>query len=214
MKYAIGIDIGGTKIALGAVADEGCIRAQAVIPTDSRQGLEGAIRRIGCAVREVLHAGDVTVAEVAGVGVGCTGPVNPLTGVVDNPHTLPGWEGCNLVTALSNELGLPVWLENDADTAAFGEYHFGAGERSERLVMLTFGTGVGGAAVFDGEIYRGAGGGHPELGHLPVSNDGPPCYCGRRGCVESFASGPAICALRRRAWFFQCRRGFCRRRGR
>lgn len=191
MKYALGIDIGGTKIALGVVSEAGLIRARTVIPTDSHLGFADAVRRIGSAARKVAQAGEQTAA-LAGVGVGCTGPVDPRTGVVNNPNTLPGWDRCNLVAALSAELGLPVWLENDADTAAYGEHRFGAGAGAGRFVMLTFGTGVGGAAVLGGEIYRGAGGGHPELGHLPVSHDGPPCYCGRRGCVESLASGPAM----------------------
>ncbi len=192
MRQALGIDIGGTKIALGVVGEHGDIRTRTVIPTDSRLGFHHAIRRMGTAAREIMLAGTISVSALAGVGIGCTGPVNPHTGAVDNPHTLPGWDGGNLIEALSAELELPVWLENDADSAAYGEYHFGAGEKAARLVMLTFGTGVGGAAVIEGKIYRGAGGGHPELGHLPVSNDGPPCYCGRNGCVESIASGPAI----------------------
>lgn len=192
MKHALGIDIGGTKIALGVVAENGTIQANTTLPTDSRLGFKSAVQRMGQAARMLFQSSGTPVTNLAGIGVGCTGPVNPLTGVVDNPHTLPGWDGCNLIDALSAEFNLPTWLENDADVAAYGEYHFGAGEKADRLVMLTFGTGVGGAAVLKGEIYRGAGGGHPELGHLPVTNDGPLCYCGRKGCVESFASGPAI----------------------
>ncbi len=192
MKHALGIDIGGTKIALGVVAENGTIQASTTLPTDSRLGFKSAIHRMGHAARMLFQSSDTAATQLAGIGVGCSGPVNPVTGVVDNPHTLPGWDGCNLIEALSAEFNLPTWLENDADVAAYGEYHFGAGEKADRLVMLTFGTGVGGAAVLKGEIYRGAGGAHPELGHLPVTNDGPLCYCGRKGCVESLASGPAI----------------------
>ncbi|MEN9403711.1 MAG: Glucokinase [Verrucomicrobiota bacterium] len=192
MKHALGIDIGGTKIALGVVAYDGRILAQTVIPTDARQGFDSAVQRMRDAARAALGECGVPPAALAGVGVGCTGPVNPRTGVIDNPHTLPGWEGRNLISALSNEMDLPVWLENDADAAALGEYHYGAGEGADRMVMLTFGTGVGGAILLGGQIYRGAAGEHPELGHLPVLPDGPVCYCGRNGCVESLASGPAL----------------------
>ncbi|MBP8255892.1 MAG: ROK family protein [Opitutaceae bacterium] len=192
MKHALGIDIGGTKTALGVVAENGTIQARTTLPTDSHLGFRNAIQRISIAAGKLFQSCDAAARQLSGIGVGCTGPVNPITGVVDNPHTLPGWDGCNLIEALSAEFNLRTWLENDADTAAYGEYHFGAGEGADRLVMLTFGTGVGGAAILRGEIYRGTRGGHPELGHLPVSNDGPTCYCGRNGCVESFASGPAI----------------------
>jgi glucokinase len=195
MKHALGIDIGGTKIALGVVAHDGRILAQSVIPTDARQGFDSAVQRIRDAACAALGECDLKPAALTGIGVGCTGPVNPRTGVIDNPHTLPGWEGRNLISALSNGMDLPVWLENDADAAALGEYHYGAGEGADRMVMLTFGTGVGGAILLGGQIYRGAAGEHPELGHLPVRPDGPACYCGRPGCVESLASGPAITSV-------------------
>lgn len=192
MKHALGIDIGGTKIALGVVAHDGRILAQRVIPTDTSGGFDSAVQRMVAAARAALDECGVPPEFLSGIGVGCTGPVNPRTGVIDNPHTLPGWEGRNLISALSNEMDLPVWLENDADAAALGEYHYGAGEGADRMVMLTFGTGVGGAILLGGQIYRGAAGEHPELGHLPVLPDGPVCYCGRNGCVEALASGPAI----------------------
>ena len=192
MKHALGIDIGGTKIALGVVAHDGRILAQRTIPTHAPGGFDSAVQRLGDAARAALGECGVPPEFLSGVGVGCTGPVNPRTGVIDNPHTLPGWEGRNLIAALSTGMELPVWLENDADAAALGEYHYGAGERTVRMVMLTFGTGIGGAILLDGRIYRGAAGEHPEIGHLAALPGGPACYCGCNGCVESLASGPAI----------------------
>jgi glucokinase len=127
--------------------------------------------------------------------------VYPLRGIIDNPHTLPGWEHWNIVDALVGELGLPVWLENDADAAALGEYHHGAGHRADCLVMLTFGTGVGGAVLSRGRIFRGASGGHPEIGHMPIAFSGVRCYCGRKGCLESTVSGPAIAAFGQKGGF-------------
>lgn len=192
MKHALGIDIGGTKIGLGVVAGDGRVLARAVIPTDAARGFPSSVQRIGSACRSILGESGMPPAALSGIGIGCTGPVNPRTGVVDNPHTLPTWDGCNLVAALSAEMNLPVWLENDADAAALGEYHHGAGEGSGRMAMLTFGTGIGGSMLLEGEIYRGAGGEHPEFGHLPAMPDGPECYCGECGCAESLASGTAI----------------------
>ena len=196
-RHALGIDIGGTKIALGVVAEDGQVRARASFPTDARQGFDSAVRRIVTAARTIIDESGVNPAAIVGAGIGCAGPVNPRTGVIDNPHTLPGWEGRNIVDVLAAEFDLPVWLENDADAAALGEYHHGAGQGADRIVMLTFGTGVGGAVVLGGEIYRGAGGEHPEFGHMPATPGGPACYCGRHGCVESLASGPAIAAAGR-----------------
>jgi glucokinase len=194
LRHAVGLDIGGTKIAVGVVADDGRVLAHRTIATESRRGPLDATARIAQAVHLTLHEAGRTGREMAGVGVGCAGPLDTRTGVIDNPHTLPGWEGWNLVGALQRALDLRVWLENDADAAALGEYFHGAGQQADSLAMLTFGTGVGGALVVCGEIFRGTGGGHPEVGHLPVSFDGAPCYCGRSACLESIASGPAIAA--------------------
>lgn len=193
-KQAIGIDIGGSKTAIGLVNHLGNITQYRVFPTEAEQGFNRAVRRISMVVREMLHAAELPPDEVAAVGIGCAGPVNPQTGEINNPYTLPGWNHCNIVEPLERELGVPVCLENDADAAALGEFYFGAGRGAESMVMLTFGTGIGGAAVFHGRLYRGVAGEHPEIGHLTVAADGPACYCGRTGCLESIASGTALAA--------------------
>lgn len=191
-RCAVGVDIGGTKTAVGLVADDGDILAERTLPTDSRAGFADGLARITAAVRAVVAASVRTIGDLAGVGIGCAGPVDPVRGEINNPHTLPGWEGARIVEALSRELSLPVWLENDADAAALGECRFGAGRGIDPVVMLTIGTGVGGAVITRGEIHRGVAGEHPEIGHVPISDRGRPCYCGRRGCLESIVSGPAI----------------------
>ncbi len=128
----------------------------------------------------------------SGIGIGCAGPVDPLTGLINNPYTLPTWDNCNIVSTLRDKFEVPVFLENDADAALLGEVFSGAGKGCDPAVMLTFGTGVGGSAISGGRIYRGVAGGHPEIGHIPVSTGGPKCYCGIEGCLESIASGTAI----------------------
>lgn len=185
-----GIDIGGTKIALGLVSRDGTILRRQSFATSREFG--DAISKIESAVRELLRAQSVGVSALAGIGIGCAGPVNPRTGVVNNPYTLPGWDGGNLIGSLQGRLGLPVYLENDADAALLGESLTGAASGCDPVVMLTFGTGIGGAAMNRGAVFRGAGGEHPEIGHLPVLPVGPPCYCGRAGCFESIASGASI----------------------
>ncbi|MBM3878291.1 MAG: ROK family protein [Verrucomicrobia bacterium] len=189
---AIGIDIGGTKLAVALVHPSGRILAQRTLATEAERGFERAVGRIETAIRAVLRPTRAGRGQLAGIGVGCAGPVDPARGLINNPYTLAGWNQCDLVTPLQRRFGVPVWLENDADAAALGECFQGAGRGFDPVVMLTFGTGVGGAALVRGQVYRGVQGEHPELGHLPVSPDGPDCYCGTRGCLESMASGTAV----------------------
>jgi glucokinase len=143
-----------------------------------------------------------------GIGIGCAGPVDPARGTIHNPHTLPTWDDCDLVSPLAEHFGVPVRLENDADAAASGEARFGAGCASDPMVMLTFGTGIGFAAIVKGQIYRGVAGEHPEAGHIPTTADGPECYCGLRGCFEAMASGTAIDAAGKAAGFVDGRAVF------
>jgi glucokinase len=197
--HAIGLDIGGTEIGIALVRADGSILARTAIPTESDRGLPHSLVRIVAIVREMCDGND---GALVGIGIGCAGPVSPERGTVDNLFSLAAWKGCDIVTPLREALGVPVRLENDADVAAYGEWHavagagaglgagLGAGRR--RLLMLTLGTGIGGGVVIDGEIYRGAGGEHPEIGHVPVDAAGPPCFCGIRGCLEVLASGTAI----------------------
>ena len=189
---AIGIDIGGTKILVAAVDESGCVRSQTSFPTEPAAGFRTAVERIADAIVGITDKVGWRLSDLCGIGIGCTGPVDPKRGTVHNPYTLPTWDGCNLVTAFKNRFEIPIWLENDADAAAMGEFHFGAGKGAEPMVMLTFGTGIGFSVIMDGRIVRGVHGTHPELGHIPISLDGPLCYCGIRGCFESLASGPAI----------------------
>ena len=189
---AIGVDIGGTKMAVAAVDTRGAIVARVTLPTEADQGFAHAVERLAEAIEHLLPQVGWARSELSGLGLGCAGPVDPAAGLINNPYTLAGWNRCDIVSPLRERFGVPVWLENDADMAALGECFCGAGRGFDPVVMLTFGTGVGGAAIVRGEIYRGAGGEHPELGHVPVDPCGPQCYCGIRGCLESLASGTAI----------------------
>lgn len=191
-RAAIGVDIGGTKIVVAAVDDAGTMLARRSYPTRSERGFEAGLAELREAITAVWRDSGRPEALLGGIGIGCTGPVRPQQGTLHNPFTLPGWDGVDIVTPLRESFRVPVRLENDADAAAVGEYLFGAGRGASPLVMITLGTGVGGAVLVDGQIVRGVGGEHPELGHVPVDLSGPECYCGRRGCWESLASGTAI----------------------
>ena len=189
---ALGVDIGGTKIAIGLVAADGRILASETFPTEAARGFDRAVRRLGEAGERLLRLNQASAKQLAGVGIGCAGPVDSERGEINNPHTLTGWSHCDIVRPVAAALGVPVWLENDADVAAVGECFSGAGRGQDPVVMLTLGTGVGGAAISGGKILRGVRGEHPEIGHVAAGRDGPECYCGRRGCLESLLSGSAI----------------------
>ena len=183
------VDIGGTKIAAGIVSRDGRILAQETCPTAPEQGFEDAMRRTAGMLRRCAKESGT---QPTAIGIGCTGPVDPLSGALGDVNLLPGWQGRNLVEALSAELGIPAAVENDADAAALGEAAFGSGAGARSFLLVAVGTGIGVGIVLDGRLYRGVGGAHPELGHQVIDPNGPDCTCGARGCWEAFAGGPAM----------------------
>lgn len=189
---AIGaVDIGGTKIAVALEYESGEIASRYEIPTGTE--FDEAMQRIVGLLSKGLEE---TGSQLAGIGIGCSGPVDPFTGVMGNNNFFPHWQGCNPVLTLSKIFGTRVRLENDGDAAALGEGRKGIGVGKERLICVTVGTGIGIGILVDGRVYRGVGGVHPEPGHHIVEPSGPVCTCGARGCWEILASGSAISA-----WF-------------
>ena len=191
-RIALGVDIGGTKIALGAVDAAGAVRARRTIGTEVEAGFAAALARLIRAIDETLAEAGGDAEALAGIGLGCPGPFDEASGRIENSYTLPGWEGHDIVSPLAARYRAPVRLVNDADAALLGEALAGAARSARVAVMLTIGTGIGGAALIDGAILRGARGGHPEIGHMTVDPAGPDCYCGSRGCLEALAAGPAL----------------------
>lgn len=194
-SLAAGVDIGGTKIAVALVDPAGVIHARRTFPTEAHLGFDRAVQQLGDAIIALRQSPGTT--ELTGIGIGCAGPVDPLAGLINNPYTLTGWDHCDIVSPLHRRFGVPVRLENDADAAALGEAWIGAGRDTNPLALLTFGTGIGGATIINDRIHRGVRGEHPEIGHIPVDPEGPPCYCGISGCLESIASGTALTAAAR-----------------
>ena len=195
--FVLGMDIGGSKVAIAAVTPEGQILARAGMPTQAERGFDDGVRRILSLADQVMAQAQRPRRALRAIGMGCPGPLDPAQGIIDNPYTLPTWEKVDILRPLRSHLGVPAALENDADAAAMGEIWLGAGQGARSVAMVTVGTGIGGAWIIDGQIYRGAGGAHPEIGHQCIDPSGPPCYCGIRGCWESLASGSAIAASAR-----------------
>jgi len=183
------VDIGGTKIAVGVVDDEGRLHSRAEAPTDPEGGYSNALDRTIKMLRRVAAQAS---AEIRGIGIGSTGPVDPVTGEIGEVNFFPQWRGENPVRDLERAFGVSVAIENDADAAALGEAAWGAGRKKSPLVYVTVGTGIGVGIIIDGRVYRGIGGAHPEIGHHVVDPSGPPCVCGFSGCWESLAAGPAM----------------------
>ena len=191
-RVALGVDIGGTKIAVGAVDSAGAILARQTIGTEVEAGFDAGLARLIRAIDATLAEAGIDAAALAGIGLGCPGPFDETSGRIENSYTLPGWEGNDIVSLLAARYGTRARLVNDADAALLGEALAGAAPGARIALMLTIGTGIGGAVLVDGTILRGAAGEHPEIGHMIVDPAGPACYCGGRGCLESLAAGPAL----------------------
>ncbi|MGH2402219.1 MAG: ROK family protein [Candidatus Limnocylindria bacterium] len=195
----LGIDIGGTKLAIGLAMPDGRLLADVRRPSNPQDGPDAMIDRIIDLARDVVTDAGWSVDRLDAVGVGCGGPLDPWRGVIRNALNLPGWIDIPLVTRLESAFGRPTFVDNDANAAALGEQRFGAGRGVRNLVYLTISTGVGGGLVLDDRLYHGENGNGGELGHISVHVGGRPCHCGSSGCIETYCSGTNIAARAREA---------------
>jgi glucokinase len=195
--YSIGVDLGGTNLRIGAFLQDGECLGSRSVRTDVVGGPTVAIRDIVNAVNE-LKSGCGSGRELIGIGIGTPGPLELPIGILRNPPNLVGWSGFPLLEELRKALGPKVYLENDANLAALAEWAFGAGQTyapGGSLAMLTLGTGVGSGIILDGKIWHGFCGMGGEAGHVVVFENGAPCGCGGKGCLEQYASATAISRL-------------------
>jgi glucokinase len=198
-RWAVGVDFGGTNIKCGLVDTRGRVRRSLVL-SSKRFGRPAAfVDRVVSTVQELARAVGVPVHRLRGVGVGAPGLVDVRRGIVHWLVNVPGWRNVPLARRLSARLGVPVFVDNDVNLVALGEWRWGAGRKATALVCLTLGTGLGGGLVFDGTLYRGASGAAGELGHISIDPHGPRCACGARGCLEAHVGSAAIIRLARGA---------------
>jgi glucokinase len=197
-KWVIGVDLGGTNISVGALPIDGGtgeVLALKSVPTEAGKGAKFVVDRITGLINEarsrVLSQFGGVPEDFAGVGIGSPGPLNRDTGTVINTPNL-GWRNFPLRDLVVREVGLPATLDNDANCATYGEWWLGAGRNVDTLVGLTLGTGIGGGIVLDGEIFHGVSDAAGEIGHMTIDSTGRLCKCGNYGCLEAYASGPAI----------------------
>ena len=196
--YTIGIDLGGTNIAVGVVDEQNHILAQTAAPTNAARPYEAVIGDMIAAVERVLSETKLTVADCSSIGIGSPGNCDSERGVVARAYNL-GWFNVPVCEMLQKHFGIPARLSNDANVAALAETVAGAAIGCKNMVLITLGTGVGGGIIIDGKIYAGMRSAGAEMGHSLLVLDGEPCTCGRQGCWEAYASVTALIRQGKRA---------------
>ena len=190
MKY-VGVDIGGTNLKAGLVDENGVLLATQKMKVASIADDDGLAWTVASLVQELAHTVNISVSDVASVGVGVPGTVEIRSGSINYTCNLP-LRNVPLRKLFHRYLSIPLYIENDANCAALAEFLVGAGRDSKRFVTITLGTGVGAGIVHNGKIYHGANGMAGEVGHMVIQRGGLPCPCGRHGCWEQYASATAL----------------------
>jgi glucokinase len=198
MRYLVGVDIGGTNIVVGTVAEDGSavhgVRSAPTLPEEGPEAVLGRIAQlVQASIGEAGKTAGIARDRIVGVGIGSPGPLDRERGVVLLTPNL-GWRDLPLRALVSEAVGLPASLDNDANCAVYGEWWIGAARGAKYVVGLTIGTGIGGGVVLDGQIYHGTSDVAGEVGHTTIDSTGRLCKCGNYGCLEAYASGPAIAA--------------------
>ena len=196
--YNIGIDLGGTNIKVGLVNENYEIIQKASVPTDLPRPAEAICKSIVDTVWKVLNEAKVTIGEVKSIGIGTPGVANRNSGTVLYSCNL-GFKNTDLRALIKKYLDKPVFVENDANAAAFGEVLAGAGKGFKDVIVVTLGTGVGGGIIIDGKIYTGFNFCGAELGHTVIEFNGRQCSCGRKGCFEAYSSATALINMTKEA---------------
>ena len=197
MRFVLGIDIGGTNLVVGSVAEDGStVVATASEPTQSEAGATDVLDRLVSLAERAIAATrrEAPGADILGIGVGAPGPLDTKRGIVLLTPNL-GWVNMPLRQIIHDRLGLPAALDNDANCAVLGEWWVGAARGARHAIGITIGTGIGGGLILEGRLYHGASDVAGEIGHTTIDTEGRRCKCGNYGCLEAYASGPNI-ALR------------------
>jgi len=202
-RYIVGVDLGGTNIVTGVMPDDGS-RTLAVrsTPTEAETGAEGVVARIvaqaEASIADAMAETGARREQFVGVGIGAPGPLDRASGIVKIAPNL-GWRDVPLRDMVGDALGMPAELDNDANCATLGEWWVGAARGARHVIGMTIGTGIGGGLVLNGQLFHGASDVAGEIGHATIDSTGRRCACGNYGCLEAYASGPAIAERAREA---------------
>lgn len=198
MKYSLGIDIGGTNIAAGVVDESFNIVAKSKVKTNPERGYKEVLSDIALAGELAVKEACLSLKDMKWVGMGCPGTCNIDSGLVEYANNLK-WENVPLKRFVGDALGIPAYIENDANAAALGEYYAGAAKGAKSAIVITLGTGLGAGIIIDGKIFSGSNYAGAEIGHTVINVDGEPCTCGRKGCFEAYCSATALVKFTKRS---------------
>lgn len=195
--YTIGCDLGGTNLRAALLEfASGRILSQASLPTLAREGHQAVMERMARLINGLIQEAGVPAGQIRGIGIGAPGVLDLEKGETLFLPNLPGtWPHVPLAATINGLTGLPTRLLNDVRAITYGEWRFGAGRGVDTVAVLAIGTGIGGGLVINSQLHLGIGGTAGELGHMVINFDGPRCGCGNYGCLEAYASGPAIAAM-------------------
>ena len=197
MKYSIGIDIGGTNIAAGVVDENYNIVCQSKVKTCSDKDYTVVLENIVSAGKSAAEKAGMSMQDMQWVGLGCPGTCNLDTGVVEYANNLR-WTNVPLRSYIEQALGIPAYIENDANAAALGEFFAGAAKGANSAIIITIGTGLGAGIIIDGKLFSGSNYAGAEIGHTVINVDGEQCTCGRKGCFEAYSSVTALVKFTKR----------------
>lgn len=190
-NFIIGVDLGGTKIS-GAISDiDGNVIERQIVSTNAFEGENYVMNRIINVIDLLINTSGKSIEGIKSIGIGSPGPLDSDKGIIITTPNLP-FRNFNLVNPIKDKFGVPVYLDNDGNVAAMGEFLYGEGKNTKNMIYVTVSTGIGGGAVLNGRMYRGSTGNALEIGHITILPDGPLCNCGNKGCLEALASGTAI----------------------
>lgn len=190
--YILGVALGRNHLTMLLCDLSASIVSRSMLPFDTGQGAAVCIPLLATALRTFVSEQGISWSRIVGVGLGMPGPIDPhLQGPITPPR-MPGWHNVNVRDLLKQELGVPVYLDNNANLGALGESRYGAGHNTNNMIYLQLGAGIGGGLIIDGKMYRGSTGGAGEIGHMTIEPQGPLCSCGKRGCLEALAGAVAI----------------------
>jgi len=188
----IGVDIGGTKIAIGVVDTKGTIIIQSEMPTNKNERPSEMIEEIIQEIQRLVNKVGLDVDECKGVGIGAPGPLKAKEGIIACPPNLPNWRDVNIVQQMSSYFSIPIVLENDANAAALGEKWIGSAQRYNNFIYVTISTGIGAGIYLNNQLITGVSGNAGDVGHIVIDPSYGRCICGQEGCFEYVASGTAI----------------------
>lgn len=191
MKYYVGIDLGGTNIVAGVVDEQYNILAKASTKTNCPRPDREIARDMAKMAIQAVENAKLTMDQIEWIGIGTPGIANSRNGIIEYSNNL-GFVNTPMVKYIQEDIDKPVFVENDANAAAYGEFVAGAAKGANNAVCITLGTGVGGGIIIDGKIYAGSNFAGAEIGHTVISVDGPQCTCGRKGCFEVFSSATGL----------------------